>query len=115
MCAIIALEAGSDPVNAFDIAVLRTQETGLGVLVYSMVTLLVWPTRTGPDFAAAVQSLASTRRQLFGAYMTEMRGQAGTDQGDALHAEAMRHQSQFSQLLDAAVADSFEVWEMRRQ
>ena len=113
--AIIALSAGFDPVNAFDIAVSRAQETGLGILVYSLVTVLVWPSRTEPEFNATVDSLASTQLRLFQAYMMEMRGQGGTEQGDALHAEAMQNQSQFSLRLDAAVTDSFEVWEVRRQ
>jgi uncharacterized membrane protein YccC len=44
--AIICADAGVDPVNAFDIAVLRVQETGLGILVYTLVSVLLWPAGT---------------------------------------------------------------------
>ena len=41
--AIVAANVGSDLRDAFDIAVIRSLETGLGVAVYSVVALLLWP------------------------------------------------------------------------
>ncbi|MEP5766194.1 MAG: FUSC family protein [Halieaceae bacterium] len=43
VAAIIAMDTGPNALNAFATAVLRTLETGLGILVYSLVALLVWP------------------------------------------------------------------------
>ena len=41
--AIVATNVGSDLRDAFEIAVIRSLETGLGVVVYSVVALLIWP------------------------------------------------------------------------
>jgi len=41
VCVLLCMSAGPDPVNAFDTAILRAQETGLGILVYSLVTTLL--------------------------------------------------------------------------
>jgi hypothetical protein len=41
--AIVATNVGSDLRDAFEIAVIRSLETGLGVAVYSVVALLLWP------------------------------------------------------------------------
>ena len=56
---IICLDAGADPVNAFDTAVLRTQETGLGILVYGLISVLLWPSNSRADFDAAVVRLTA--------------------------------------------------------
>jgi uncharacterized membrane protein YccC len=44
--------------NAFAVAVVRILETGLGILVYTLVTVLVWPTGTREELDAAVRRLA---------------------------------------------------------
>ncbi len=41
VCVIVCFDAGPDPVNAFDTAVIRVLQTGLGILVCSLVTLFV--------------------------------------------------------------------------
>jgi hypothetical protein len=51
---IICMEAGPDSARAFNIAILRTQETGLGILVYSLVALFLWPSSGGTADVPAV-------------------------------------------------------------
>ena len=55
--AVIAFDGGINPVNAFDTAILRAQETGLGVLVYTLVTTLLWPTNSYAGFKSATQEI----------------------------------------------------------
>ena len=43
VAAIIASNAGPDPTNAFPMAVIRTLETSLGIVVYTFIALFVWP------------------------------------------------------------------------
>ena len=62
---IICMDAGPDPVNAFDTAVLRAQQTGLGILVYSLVAIFLWPSSSRAGFYAAAGDLASTQHQLY--------------------------------------------------
>jgi hypothetical protein len=112
---IICMSAGPDAVNAFQVAVLRAQETGLGIVVYSVVAILLWPSNSRGSFDATTLALTSTQHRLFEAYLDLMQGQGDADQARQLRAQAMQQQAQFSQLLDASEADSYEVWECRHQ
>ena len=112
---IICMDGGLDPANAFETAVLRAQETGLGILVYSLVAVLLWPSSSRADFHAAAANLASTQHQLFQAYLGLMQGQGNADKAQTLRAQGVQVETRFGQLLDAAVAEDYEVWELRRQ
>jgi len=115
VCVIICMDAGPDPVNAFDIAMLRAQETGLGILVYSLVTVLVWPSNSHADFEAATAKLAQTQLELYRAYLGQMSGQGEAAEAQALSTQASQAKTRFDQLLDSASTDSYEVWELHRQ
>jgi uncharacterized membrane protein YccC len=112
---IICLDAGPDPVNAFNIAILRAQETGLGILVYSLISVFLWPQHSGKDFNAIVSELATTQQQLFQHSLSLMRGQADTEVVKDIKLNELQQQSRFSQLLDAAESDTYEVRELRQQ
>jgi uncharacterized membrane protein YccC len=112
---IICLDAGADPVNAFDTAVLRTQETGLGILVYGVISVLLWPSNSRADFDAAVVKLAAVQHKLYRVYHDLMLQKDTAADVQAVRAEAVQAQTQFDQLLLAAKTDSYEVWELRRQ
>ena len=110
---IICMDAGPDPVNAFNTAVLRAQETGLGILVYSLISIFLWPSSSRADFEAAVAKLASTQHQLYRAYFALMNGKGDAQEAQSLHAQAIQEQARFSQLMGAAEGDSYEVRELR--
>ena len=59
---IICFDGGTNPANAFDTAVLRAQETGLGILVYSLVSILLWPTGTRAELDSATRALGAAQR-----------------------------------------------------
>ena len=111
---VICMDAGPDPVNAFDTALLRAEETGLGILVYSLVSIFLWPSSSRADFGNATGKLASTQHQLYRAYLALMNGKGGVGEAQSLKAQAIQEQPRFSQLLDAALGDSPEVRELRR-
>ncbi len=112
---IICMEAGPDSVNAFNAAMLRTQETGLGVLVYSLVALFLWPSSSRSDFNTAAGKLASTQHQLYQAYLGQMKNKESGGETQTLRTQMVQEQNRFNQLLDAAEIDTYEVWEMRKQ
>ena len=112
---IISVEVALSASNAFYVAVLRAQETGLGILVYSLVSVLVWPSNSQAKFDAAVGKLASTQRQLFTAYFGLMTGEGADDDTRALRDVLVQQQTGAEQLLDAAETDSYDVWELRQQ
>ena len=112
-CVLICMSAGPDPVNAFDTAILRAQETGLGILVYSLLTSLLWPVSSRKDFFAVAGQLASGQRQFCQAGLKPGKD-SGPGQAQALKGQLLQAQTKFQKLLDAAESDTQEVWEMRR-
>lgn len=116
VCMIVCFDAGPDPVTAFDTAVIRVQQTGMGIFVYSLVALFVWPVQSGAQFEAIARDLATTQHDLYTAY----RGLLAGDESQATGASQLRalqaqQQARFSLLLNAAYSDSQEVRERRRQ
>ena len=115
VCVIIAMDSGPNSVNAFDLAMLRAQETGLGILVYTLVSVTLWPSSSRPQFYDATAKLAATQHRLYRAYLGLMNRQEMADEALSARAQESQEQTRFGQLLDAAVTESYEVWELRRQ
>ena len=114
-CGIICMDGGANSENAFEIAILRAQQTGLGILVYGLVSALLWPNNSGKDFAASVNELVSTQRQLYQAVLGLMLEGGDNTKAEALQTQLIQQKTRFGQLLDAAEADTLKVWELRRQ
>jgi uncharacterized membrane protein YccC len=114
VCVLICMSGGADPVNAFETAVLRAEETGLGILVYSLVAILLWPTSSRTDFYATVGSLAATQQKLYRSCFALMQGEGDIPQVQTLKGQVLQAQTRFKQLLDAAETDTYDVWEVRR-
>jgi len=118
-CTIICMSAGIDPVNAFNIAMLRTQETALGILVYSLVAIFLWPSDSYADFKAASRQLASTQQQLFRTYRELISGQSDDvdkeKNAQTLRTNEVQQQTHFVQLLAAVEIERYEIWESRHQ
>ena len=112
---IICLGSVPDTDNAFTVAVLRILETGLGILVYTLVTVLLWPTDTRDELDAAVSRLATTQRELYGRYRKLLHGEGQADDTHSLRMQEVQQFNQFNQALEAARTDSYEVWEVRQQ
>lgn len=115
VCVVISMGSGADSANAFRVAILRSQETGMGILVYSLVAILVWPTRSRADFDAATLKLAATQRELYRALFAQTINKQDTGQTQPLQKQLLQIQTGFGQLLEAAETDTYEVWEMRQQ
>jgi hypothetical protein len=115
VCAIICMDGGANSVNAFQIAMVRAQQTGLGILVYGLVAALIWPNDSGKAFTGSVSDLVSTQRQLYQAMLSSMLAGDNTTKAESLQAQLIQQKTRFGQLLDAAESDTFKVWELRQQ
>jgi uncharacterized membrane protein YccC len=115
VCVVICMGAGPNSIQAFETALLRAQETGLGILVYSLTSILIWPISSRADFEAAACKLSSTQKQLYRSYLDLMSGEGNAGEAQALRAQELQEQTRFGQLLDAAETDTYEVWEVREQ
>ncbi|HDY82822.1 MAG TPA: hypothetical protein ENH48_07685, partial [Halieaceae bacterium] len=115
VCIIVSLEAGPNSVHAFELAILRTQETGLGILVYSVVAVVLWPISSVGDFNAIVAQLNSTQHKLYRSYFSLMNGQGTIAEAQALLGQDIQQQTLFKSILSAAETDSYEIGQQRKQ
>jgi hypothetical protein len=53
VCVIICFDGGVNSLNAFATAVTRILETGMGIAVYALVSIFLWPQNTGSDLSNA--------------------------------------------------------------
>lgn len=111
--AVVAIDAGPNGADAFAIAILRSQETALGILVYTLVSLFLWPTSSGPPFLAAASKLASAQRQLFDQSLGLLVGESDTERALALLSEEVTARTSLATLLSAAETDDIEIREQR--
>jgi len=113
--ATIAFDAGPNAVNAFNIAVLRVQETGLGILVYSLISIFLWPVSTRDEFESATRELIKTQKKLYSSYLRTMTGH-GTDDGiNATRIQEAQIRNRCDQALFSAGSDTYEIKELHKQ
>jgi len=115
VCIIVTLEAGPSSVNAFDLAILRTQETGLGILVYSVVAAVLWRRSSVGEFNAATLQLNTAQHELYRKSFDLMTGQGVADEVSALVKQDIVQQTLLETLFSAAKTDSHEIGRQRRQ
>jgi uncharacterized membrane protein YccC len=115
---IVAVTAEPNSLYDFNRAVLRTQQTTLGIVVYTLVSVLIWPTSSRSDFEGAVRTLLGNQRKLFTRYMTQLTGGSGDPLGEdgaaQLRGEVTRALGGLHTRLDHAELDTYEIWEVRR-
>jgi uncharacterized membrane protein YccC len=110
---LLALAGGPEGLNAFETVILRGQETSLGVVAYSLVHILVWPVDSASAFEQRVRELAATQRELFGRYGALATDGSDVEGAEALSARVTQAAAGLREQLDAAVIDSYQVWETR--
>src|SRR5215831_3144881 len=110
---LLALAGGANAPNDFQTVILRTEETTLGILSYSLVWLLIWPTSTREVFEDAVRRLVTIHRQLTARYLAATIGEPHDVEVEALRREATQVRARLGGLLDGAEIDSYETWEAR--
>jgi uncharacterized membrane protein YccC len=115
VCVLICMDAGFDSVNAFNTAILRSQESGLGILTYSIVAILLWPQHSAKDLNAIVSTLAKIQQQLLKTCLDMANNQIDTATVKNLTLNESQALSRFGQLLNTAESDTEEVRELQPQ
>ena len=115
VCMLIAIAGGADSQNAFYTALTRAQETGLGILVYSLVSVLLWPQSSAIRLNDVSRKLFTTHMRLYRTYCGLMTGESAGKEYRGLRLQEIQLLTQFGQILNGAQTDTYEVWEVRHQ
>jgi uncharacterized membrane protein YccC len=110
---IICIDGGPYPDNAFAIATLRLQQTALGIMVYSLVAVLLWPTNSRVALETTAVELIAAQKNMFDTYLQQFGGKADGQDAKSTYAKEMEKFNQFGVLLDAASTDSEDVREVK--
>ncbi len=114
VCLVICVNAGTSAEQAFYIAVERAQETAMGILVYTLVSVFLWPRHSADELDEVSRKLLVTQAQLFSAYRGLMVGRGSMADSQPLRQQVVQLFNQLGPILDAAESDSYRVFEVRR-
>lgn len=112
---IIWFSAGADFSASFEKGIERAQETTLGVVVYSLIALLVWPVRSRRALDGATVDLMNAQQGLSAACLSCLYGEDTNSSLSKLQIAMLQADAKLDGALRDATIDSFEVWERRQQ
>jgi uncharacterized membrane protein YccC len=114
VCLVILLSDLDSSGNMFESAVFRTVETVMGVVVYTLISVFIWPrTNLGALMKASVD-LAAALNELYSAGRDRMLRQQATEANPkGPQAKVLQQLTGFTQALQAEGSESYEVSEVR--
>ncbi|MBW2520536.1 MAG: FUSC family protein [Deltaproteobacteria bacterium] len=112
---IVTVTAEPDALFNFHRAIMRSQQTTLGIVVYSFVSVLVWPVSSRAAFEGSVRGVIGKQHQLFTHYMAKLMGAQDDLPAVQLRSEMTGTLGSLQTLLDHAELDTYEIWEERRE
>ena len=110
---IICVDGGPNPAQAFSIAMLRLEQTGLGIAVYSVISILLWPNNSRASFVESTRKLAQVQRDLLRKSLQSAIKPGQAEEIHSLRAQEIAALNQTAALMAAAITDSDEVREMK--
>lgn len=110
---VICVHSGPIAESAFNTAINRTLETGLGIFIYTMVSVFLWPQSSAVPLEETARNLLRSQRQLYQAHRKAEGG--GEDQSEIpqMLTQEIQLLARLAQLLNAAASESYEVRERR--
>jgi uncharacterized membrane protein YccC len=115
VCLLIATAGGADPQNAFYTGLTRAQETGLGIVVFALVSVLLWPQSSAAKLDDISRKLFTVQLQLYRVYCGLITGERTGMEYKKIKLQEIQLLGQFGQILMGAQTDTYTVWEVRHQ
>jgi uncharacterized membrane protein YccC len=112
VCLIITLAGPGSSENLFEHAVFRTLETVMGIVVYTLVSVFLWPRTNLGAIKQVSAELAATQAKLFRAGGDVIGGRVTEEKLPALHAQEVKQLAALAQALQAEGSESYEVREL---
>ena len=110
---VIMVNSGTTSLEAFSIAMTRTQETAMGILVYTLIAVFLWPRSSRGTLYEVSAKLFATQTRLFRSYRDIMVGQGTTEDHRLLRLQEAELLPRFGKMLEAAESDSYDVFPLR--
>ena len=112
--ALLALAGGPTGASLFETVVLRVQQTCMGVTVYTLVSVLLWPRWKAPALTQTFGNLVEIERGIIGHCFARLGGEPEDSEATKLCGQATGILGRLPAVVDGAELDSFEVWQTRR-
>jgi uncharacterized membrane protein YccC len=112
---IVTVTAEPNALFDFHRAVMRSQQTTLGIVVYSFVSILVWPVSSRAAFEDSVRGVIGKQHQLFTHYMAKLMAAQDDLDSAQLRSGVTSALGGLQTLLDHAELDTYEIWEVSRE
>jgi multidrug efflux pump subunit AcrA (membrane-fusion protein) len=109
VCVIICFDGGVNSLNAFQTAMARIQQTGMGILVYTLVSVFLWPRTTAGELNEISRKLVAVQRGLFETYRKLMTGKDPDVDSRSQRMQEVQLLTRLEQILDAAEVRSAEL------
>ena len=101
--------------GAFEVAMARLEENGMGILVYSLIAMFLWPRSSMGQLEDVSSKLFATQGRLYRIYRELMAGQGNAEESQPLRMQEAALLPKVGPTLEAAEADSHEVFALRQQ
>jgi len=110
VCLVILLSDIDSPENMFESAVFRTVETVMGVVVYTLIAVFVWPQTNLGAIKKSSAALATALTDMYRAGRDKMLGERAPEaSSQGLQGKVVQQLAQFGQVLQAEGSESYEV------
>jgi uncharacterized membrane protein YccC len=114
VCLVILLSDLDSSANMFESAVFRTVETVMGVVVYTLISVFLWPLTNLGAIKKSGAALAMTLGDIYRFGRDRMFGrQAPEEDFQALYGKVVPQLTQFGQVLQAEGSENYEVNQAR--
>ncbi len=115
VCLLILLSDLDSSENMFESAVFRTVETVMGVVVYTLIAVFLWPLTNLGAIKKSSAELAAALNDIYRAGRDTILGQRAAEAGfQILHGKVVQQLAHFREVLEAEGSESFEVSQARR-
>ena len=112
---VIMVNTGGTSEGTFSIAMTRAQETGMGIFVYTLVSVFLWPRSSLGALKEASGKLFATQGRLYRTYRELLVGQGTAEDSRPLRLQEAELLPRFGQMLQAAESDTDEVFALRHR
>ncbi len=112
-CAAIILASGESSENTFNHAIGRTEETILGVVVYVLIAVFLWPRASSGPLKDVSKKLLTTQARLFDALRAGMQGGGAPADVQKLRQGQTALLGQLKATIEGGESDSYDVQEVR--